>query len=74
MTSHNDKVAVLFNCYKARMGVLADNSLSLSIDLAILLTMSENLDMLSSLPMKEEMDKIIAKMPIDKALGPDGFN
>lgn len=56
------------------MGVLADNSLSLSIDLAILLTMSENLDMLSSLPMKEEMDKIIAKMPIDKALGPDGFN
>lgn len=58
------------------MGVLADNSLSLSlsIDLAILLTRSENLDMLSSLPMKEEMDKIIAKMPIDKALGPDGFN
>jgi hypothetical protein len=43
-------------------------------DLTNLITPINDLDMLAAPILNEEVDLVVKRMPIDKALGPDGFN
>jgi hypothetical protein len=68
---HEGKAALLWNGFKARMGV-ACNPVML-FDLNDLITPQD----LSSLSLpfgKEEIDHVVSSLPLDKAHGPDGFN
>ena len=46
----------------------------MGFDLSALITPIEGLEILTKPFEKDEMDKVVKHMPVDKAPGPDGFN
>lgn len=48
--------------------------INMVFDLSTLITPVDGLEVLVKPFEKEEMDQTVKHMPIDKALGPDGFN
>ncbi|XP_073360069.1 uncharacterized protein [Aegilops tauschii subsp. strangulata] len=52
----------------------SSRGISMGFDLSSLTEPVEGLDILTKPFEKEEMDKIVKHMPVDKAEGPDGFN
>lgn len=72
VTSHQEKAQILHNTYKDRMGT--QGQVQMVLNLAELITPVENLDHLSEMASKEEVDSIIKNMPTGRAPGPDGFN
>jgi hypothetical protein len=69
---HDEMAAIAWNCYLKRMGT--QRGIDMCLDLQNLLHIVEGLDALTVPFTHEKMDKIISKMPPDKAPGPDGFN
>ena len=63
---------IIWNCFKNRMG--SSRGINMGFDLSSLIESVEGLDILTKPFEKEEMDKIVKHMPVDKAPGPDGFN
>ena len=72
VTDHDQMATVAWNCFRDRMGTSRD--ITLRFDLDALITPVDNLEELVTPFTNEEMDKVILKMPADKAPGPDGFN
>src|SRR5207237_2686108 len=64
--------AVLWNTFKDRLGVSFGTVLPAEV--LGLVAQAQNLEELSVDFTHEEIDKVIAKLPVDKAPGPDGFN
>jgi hypothetical protein len=69
---HEDKASILWEAYKERLGT--SRFTHMYFDLQELLSESENLDWLEEPFLKEEIDKIVQELPLDKSPGPDGFN
>lgn len=70
--NHDSKAAILWNDFKARMGVT--DKPKMLFDLSSLITRKEGLDVLTR-PIEEgEITVILKGLPVDKAPGPDGFN
>ena len=72
VTDHDQMAAIACNCFKDRMG--SSRGISTMFDLDCLISPVDNLEELVSPFTSEEMDKVVQKMPIDKAPGPYGFN
>jgi hypothetical protein len=72
VTEHEAKASILFQAYKNRLGV-SDNH-NMLFNLNHLFSPIEGLEAISAPFSKEEIDKVIQKIPLDKAPGPDGFN
>ena len=72
VTDHDQLAAVAWNCFIDRMG--SSRGVSVRFDLDSIISPVNNLDALVSPFTNEEMDKVVQKMPVDKAPGPDGFN
>lgn len=72
VTSHQEKALAFLSCFQARMGT--SNGYQMIINLQDLYHPSNHLSDLSTMPSKEEIDKVIRTMPTDKAPGLDGFN
>jgi hypothetical protein len=72
VTDHQVMAGLLWASFKERMG--KSEGISMQFDLSFLLTPVEGLQELSVPFDKKEMDDVIKAMPIDRALGPDGFN
>jgi hypothetical protein len=72
LTEHNEKAHALFHSYQARLGISSGHTMMFNLN--ELFTPLEGLQSISVPFSKEEIDKVIQKIPIDKAPGPDGFN
>jgi hypothetical protein len=72
ITEHDEKAAVLWSSFKERLGVSNNNVVPEEI--LQLVQHIQNLNELSAHFTNEEIDKVVASLPIDKAPGPDGFN
>ena len=72
VTDHDQLAAVAWNCFKDRMG--SSRGINLRFDLDNLISPVHHLHDLVAPFTTEEMDKVVQKMPVDKAPGPDGFN
>jgi hypothetical protein len=70
--SHEEKAAAFLSSFKGRMGV--SQTPDICFDLAELFQRVDGLEDVSSPFTKEEIDKVIKSIPVDKAPGPDGFN
>jgi len=69
---HDSKAGLLWSSFRNRMGTTS--SPTMLFDLANLVTQINDLDMLAAPILKDEIDSVVKRMPIDKAPGPDGFN
>jgi hypothetical protein len=72
VTDHKEMAALSLNCYKNIMGT--SRKIDMCLDLHALIKKVDGLEILTIPFTKDEMDNVIAKMPPDKAPGPDGFN
>jgi hypothetical protein len=72
LKKHNEKSYALFQLYKSRLGMSADHTMI--FNLGELFIPIEGLQSISAPFTKEQIDKVIKKIPTDKAPGPDGFN
>lgn len=72
LLTRNDKVALIWDSFKQRLG--ASNFTSLSFDLQSLLDNSTDLTSLVVAFSHAEIDAVVRNMPLDKTPGPDGFN
>jgi hypothetical protein len=70
--SHVDKVEILWQAYKERMGISEFSHMY--FNLSSLITTHTYLGDLELPFSKEEIDIIVANLPNDKSPGPDGFN
>lgn len=71
-TDHHEKAAILLDAYKARMGTASRPKMYFNLN--NLVRKHNNLDQLSAPFDREEIDKVVMQIPVDKALGPDGFS
>jgi hypothetical protein len=69
---HEHKSDLLWEAFKCRLG--SSDFSGIGFDLSELLTSNEQLQGLDSPFSKLEIDSIIKLLPLDKSLGPDGFN
>jgi hypothetical protein len=69
---HEEKAAVLWSSFKERLGVSNNNVVPEKI--LQLVQHVQNLEDLSARYTHEEIDKVVANLPADKAPGLDGFN
>lgn len=69
---HSEKAAILWDSYRARMSKTEDPEML--FNLQDLVKTHENLGWLADPFTREEIDRIIKRMPNDKAPRPDGFN
>jgi hypothetical protein len=71
-SDHDGKAGLLLNVFKCRLGSsdFSDNV----FDLSSLISLHEDLHWLEEPFTKQEIDSIVATLPTDKSLGPDGFN
>nr|XP_045086367.1 uncharacterized protein LOC120967116 [Aegilops tauschii subsp. strangulata] len=72
VTDHSQMEGIIWDCFKNRMG--SSRGINMGFDLSSLIEPVVGLDVLTKPFEKEEMDLIVKHMPVDKALGPDGFN
>jgi hypothetical protein len=70
--SHDDKANILWEAYKERLET--KEFTHMYFDLSNLLNRVHNLDDLALPFSKEEIVGVIRGLPLDKYLGPDGFN
>jgi hypothetical protein len=71
-SDHDLKANLLWNVFKCRLGS-SDFSKNV-FDLSGLIMLQEGLHWLDEPFSKQEIDSIVAALPSDKSLGPDGFN
>ena len=71
---HNEKAAIIWNSYKARIGISDRPTMSFNLDSLISPNTTVNFRSLEEPFTKEEIDGIVNCMPNDRAPGPDGFN
>jgi hypothetical protein len=71
-STHEEKADILWNSFKDRLGVTEFSQMQ--FNLTELLHPSNGLESLEEEFTKEEIDDIIAKLPNNKSLGPDGFS
>jgi hypothetical protein len=69
---HFQKVALLFENFKARMGHTTEPNMLYNLDEIV--STHNSLEFISLPFTKEEIDNAVKNMPMDKAPGPDGFN
>ena len=72
VTEHDDKAALLYSAFKGRMGVTSQPQMQ--FNLQDLINIDVDLSSLVQPFLREEIDYLIRKLPLDKAPGPDGFN
>lgn len=72
VSSHEEKAQVLLNTFEDRMGT--SKPIHFVFDLNQLIQQVPDLNLLSAIPTRDEMDQVIKHMPTDRAPGPDGFN
>lgn len=70
--NHDEKAGLLWNSFKSRLGISIPPTSN--IDFNLFFHHFEGLDEMSRPFTHEEIDKVVAHMPSDKALGPDGFS
>jgi retron-type reverse transcriptase len=71
INDHQGKAALIWKEFKDRMGVSSNTEML--FDLHDLISPTD-LSSLSQPFSREEIDKVVASIPVDKAPGPDGFN
>jgi hypothetical protein len=71
-TEHHTKAGILWEPYKDRLGT--SDSPEMLFDLGQLIQQSDALGTLTEPFTHEEIDSVVASLPSDKSLGPDGFN
>ena len=71
-TGHEGKAGIIWNTFKARMGVTTQPVMLFNLESMI--DPSEGLESLTELFTQLEIDAVIRHMPWDKAPGSDGFN
>jgi hypothetical protein len=69
---HACKEGILWAAFKSRLGISKPTNMLFNLD--HLIQPRDNLEALSAPILKEEIDSVIKRMPIDKVPGPDGFN
>jgi hypothetical protein len=69
---HDEKAGLLWNSFRSRLGVSVP--ISPTFDFSPFFERFEGLETLSAPFSHEEIDKVVAHMPSDKAPGPDGFS
>jgi hypothetical protein len=72
MTKHEDKTEMLWQSFKERL-CTRDFS-EIHFNLRELIQVAEGLDDLASLFTSDEIDNVIQNLPLEKSLGPHGFN
>jgi hypothetical protein len=71
-TDHHEKAGLLWHFYKGRLGISVP--IASSFNFSQFFTPLEGLDEPSKPFSHEEIDLVVAHMPGDKSLGPDGFS
>lgn len=69
---HEGKESMIWNAFKGRMGISSNPTML--FDLQDLISLDVDMSCLIQPFSREKIDRIVAIMPPDKALGPDGFN
>jgi hypothetical protein len=70
--NHIDKVAILWEAFKERLGHSEFNNITFNLD--TLLDRNPNLAWLEEPFTGDEIDSVVRSLPNNKAPGPDGFN
>jgi hypothetical protein len=71
ISDHSEKRALLWNEYRSRLGQTVNTAMHFDLQS---LVHQHNLQQIEVLFIKEDIDKVVMRVPSDKALGPDGFN
>jgi mannosylglycoprotein endo-beta-mannosidase len=72
VTDHHAMASLLWEEYKNMMG--RSDGITMEFNLHSLIKRVDGLDELTVPFQEKEMDEVVNEMPIDRALGPDGFN
>jgi hypothetical protein len=72
ISDHAEKSALFYREFKSRLGSTVP--ISMQFDLHSIIQAHNDLDHLCLPFSHEEIDKIVLELPMDKALGPNGFN
>jgi hypothetical protein len=71
ISDHTEKAALLWNEYRSRLGHIVNTVMHFDL---LNLVQQHNLQQIEVSFTKDDIDKVVMKMPPDKAPGPDGFN
>ena len=72
VSDHTQMAGILWSSFKNRMGHA--QGINMGFDLPQLIQPVEGLEVLSAPFSQEEINKVLAELPADRAPGPDGFN
>ena len=74
MCDHDDKAALLWSCYRNRVGINDDTTMLFNLSQIITIQHNVDFEAIEAPFTAKEIDDIIKEMPADKSPGPNGFN